>query len=314
MKTSVIISTNNRRRGVLRLLENLTVQSVIPDQVVLIEAGNLDWNAVKVPPLLQKRFYPIWAHKCSLTEARAMGSNMAKGRVLFFFDDDIILPPTYIEDASNYLVENAEVIAVGGRYSDLGTDKKRKINILMGRLLGIHANGDRNRLLVSGWADGVREEFTKVITDAEWLFGCNFVVRAKAFAKVQFETNMLAWSFLEDIFFGIRLKAAFGDCMRVLPSLQVIHDPLTSSGIINKFTLRMRILYRFILWRKHILPNNTKLVIMNFILGMIANLLLMVKQEKRFWVISESFYTMFFIIRYPHMSWKEANEFISAKN
>lgn len=313
MKTSVIISSINRKNVALRLLRKLAMQTVIPDQVILIEAGGLDWNNAEVPRLLQNKFYSIFATKCSLVAARAMGQRIAVGKVLFFFDDDIMLPPTYIENAVNYLVENTKVMAVGGSYSDSVVVRRKTYCLLLGRLLGIYANGSRNRLLPSGWADYVRDDFALMITSADWLFGCNFVVRAEAFSKVRFETKMLAWSFLEDVFFGVNLRTVFGDCMRILPSLKVIHAPPDSGGRINKFTLKMRIIYRFILWRDH-MAGKYHNALTRFIFGMIANLLLMIKQEKKFWVIPETIRTMFFIVRYPGMSWEVANEFIFSQD
>ncbi|MDE3059513.1 MAG: glycosyltransferase family 2 protein [Pseudomonadota bacterium] len=313
MKTSVIISTVNRKQAALRLFESLVAQSTPPDEILLIEAGYAPWDKSELPPSLQPGFRVIDAPGMSLAAARDLGRKEAAGNVLFFFDDDILPPKNYIESALHYLAHHSTIMAVGGAYTDRAVQDRRGSSILIGRLLGIYADGRRNRLLPSGWADYVRGPYAREITHADWLFGCNFAVRASAFTKAGFESRMAAWSFLEDVFFGVSLKEAFGDCMRVLPALKVIHDPPASGGAINVMSLRMRMLYRYLLWREHI-SRSGRLHLLPFSLGMVANLLLMIKQERKFWVVTETAKSLRFILQHRNVDWDGANGFILSKD
>ena len=45
MKVSVIISTKNRKSLLKRLIKNLTLQEYIPDEVIIVEAGEIDWTS-----------------------------------------------------------------------------------------------------------------------------------------------------------------------------------------------------------------------------------------------------------------------------
>lgn len=311
MKISVITSSISRRGCMLRLLRNLAEQTLLPDEIILTEVGTSHWSEDDAPLILRERFKVFYGPNESTTVTRDRGRKAASGDLLFFFDDDVVIPTTYIADAVAYLIANEDVIGIGGGYVDDTTRNRSTISIAIGRLFGIYANGSCNRILKSGWADYVRPPFAREITHAQWLFGCNYVIRANAFKnpKIKHETQMATWSFLDDVLLGSNLTKVFGDCLRILPSLEVVHAPVSSSGKISRATLRMRILYRWILWRDH-LVGVCQRSSSAFFWGMVANLLLMLKQERKFWVFVESLKTYCHIIKTPQMDWKKANEFI----
>ena len=316
MRASVIISSINRKSTLSRLFFDLARQTVMPDEVILIEAGDISWNIEEIPTALQDRFSVFYELSASLSFSRERGRKVATGDVIIFFDDDIIIPETYIEIALRYLNDHSEVMAVGGTYSDNAICCSKNWSMVVGRLLGIFSDGKKNRILPSGWADYVRGKYTEVITVAEWLHGCNMVVRTKVFEHpgVKIETQLVSWSFLEDVILGFRITRYWGNCMNLLPALKVIHNPpINSASNINRMTLRMRVLYRYIFWRDN-LADGSFLRLIRFWFGMLANLFLMLKQERRCWVIRENLMACVFICRHVDINWRKANEFILSRN
>ena len=311
MKTTVITSSVNRKTKLQRLLTNLTTQTLLPDEIIIVEAGNSIWTKEDLPAALENKITIFHAPGESLSASRDRGRKAALGDVLIYLDDDVIAPPTYIEHALRHLAKHSEVMAVGGVYDDESTLTRRSWSTAIGRLLGIYGDGTKNRILSTGWADYVRGNHADKTTDAEWLFGCNWVIRANAFEHpdVNIEVKLAAWSFLEDVILGYRLTNAYGPCMRVLPELRVIHDSSISAGNVSTATLRMRILYRYIFWRDN-LSNGNPIRTAGFWLGMFANLLLILKQEPRYWVISEHVKTYKFNLQHRGMSLETANEYI----
>ena len=103
MKISVIISTLNREQSLLRLLENISLQDLIPDEILIIEAGNTTWNIDLVPKIPKVNYIFINAMGTSLTEAREKGRSFARNEILIFLDDDVILPNNYISNVLNAL-------------------------------------------------------------------------------------------------------------------------------------------------------------------------------------------------------------------
>ena len=316
MKTSVIIPTLNRKATAQRLLADLAAQTHIPDEIIVLEGGKDVWTLDDLPTSLHKRtrFIPTTNPGTSVT--RDMGRQAATGDMLVFFDDDVRLPsPAYIETALNFLDQNPSIMAVGGVYTDSSVTGRKDWSFTIGRLLGIYADGTKNAILPSGWTDYVRGRYADNLSVAEWLFGCNFAVRASTFAHpdVHFETGMKAWSFLDDVFFGAHLEKSYGDCIRVLPQLKVIHAPPSSGGRISPATVRMRILHRYIFWRDHLADGSLGLTC-RFWLGMVANLLLMYKQERKAWVVGECLRTHLFNLHHKDMTWETANEFIFSRD
>ena len=312
MKVSVIISTKNRKSLLKRLIKNLTLQEYIPDEVIIVEAGEIDWTSEMFTKSMMNINF-IKARKTSLSEAREIERKASKNELLIFLDDDIILPENYINTAREFLTKNDKILGVGGIYEEKNSLKEKKWKKVIGRMLGIYSNGSQNKILKSGWADYVRGDFIKKETSAEWLFGCNWAIKAKAFhhEKVKIETNLAQWSFLEDVIIGYRLINNYGDCLKLLPRLKVHHDPLKSSGEISSETIKMRILYRFVFWKYEL--NTQRKNTFSFLLGMIANTLLMINQRPSFNTIFQCFYAYYLILITPPKSYKACNDFIFNK-
>jgi glycosyltransferase involved in cell wall biosynthesis len=311
MNATVIISSVNRKDTLQRLLGNLLNQTVQPEEIIIIEAGNhpLDKQEFHVQPAC--RLTLCHAPKESLAASRERGRLLAKSEILIYFDDDVISPLNYIETVTTHFQLKQNTIAIGGIYKDKTTTDRRSWSIFVGRLFGIYGNGHRNKILLSGWTDYVRGIHAEHETDAEWLFGCNWAIRANAFDNptVKIETGLLAWSFLEDVMLGYKITKAYGICMRILPSLGVVHDPIASSGGISTATVRMRILYRHLFWKEN-LSTSGYFPATKFNLGMVANLLLMLKQKREIWVIRECFLSLLFIMGNKNTNLQAANEFI----
>ena len=315
MKISVIISSMGRKFTLGRLLVNISNQTLLPNEIIIIEAGAERWSPAEFPKSLADNICVTYAPAMSLAAARSKGQQLATGDLLIFIDDDIIMPMSYIAESCNFLQSNPLIVAVGGCYTDDGVANRSRWSLGIGRLLGVYGDGSRNRIMRNGWLDYVRGKNRERISSADWLFGCNSVIRAQAFdhPDIHFETDMAAWSFLEDGYFYSKVIKAFGDCVRILPRLAVIHAPLDSSGNLSKITVRMRILYRYIFWRDQLSSGKIS-DRLRFDLGMLANVLLMFKMERHPWIILECLKTCFFYSRNKQMNWIRANEYIFTQN
>lgn len=311
MKVSVIISTMNRPPTLLRLTKNLVTQDLIPNEIIIVEAGGFIWTQTMVPNDPDMDYVFIDAKDTSLSQARELGRVSAKNEILIFLDDDVILPKSYISDVIKALSEDDGTLGVGGAYRDTGVAKKKSWKTAIGRILGIYSDGKKNKILKSGWADYVRGSYTDKVSSADWLFGCNWAVKAQAFQdeNVKIEINLARWSFLEDVILGHRLVVAHGDCLKIIPSLGVVHDPMTTSGEITPETVRMRILYRYVFWR-HELHNDYSRPKVAYFFGMLANTILMISQSPKFSVFLQCLYSYKYILLNKPKSYRACNDFI----
>jgi cellulose synthase/poly-beta-1,6-N-acetylglucosamine synthase-like glycosyltransferase len=92
---SIIIPTLNEERHVGALLSDLTAQTRVPDEVLVVDAGSEDGTREVVG---QFAFAKLLEGKPPVACGRNLGGRSAKGDVLIFLDADARLPATFLED------------------------------------------------------------------------------------------------------------------------------------------------------------------------------------------------------------------------
>ena len=99
MKNSVIVCTQNRTNSLARLIRSLCLQTLLPDELIIIDASQ-DENTYKMLKESKFRDYFNIIYKKSeagLTKQRNVGVGLVNGEYLFFFDDDVVLEENFIE-------------------------------------------------------------------------------------------------------------------------------------------------------------------------------------------------------------------------
>ncbi len=98
LTTSVIIPTYHRPADLAACMHSLLYQTRLPDEIIIVDDGNLPG-----PPLAEacrrRGVTCRYTRKAvpGLTESRNLGVSMARGDIVFFLDDDVVLFPDYIE-------------------------------------------------------------------------------------------------------------------------------------------------------------------------------------------------------------------------
>lgn len=112
-RLSVIIATMDREAELYRCLNSLWAQSLLPQELVIVDDGALDVEALKptVPQAVEFQY-----HRKSppgLSASRNLGAKMARGDHLLFLDDDVILEPQFIAEIMR-VFEQDQAGLVGG--------------------------------------------------------------------------------------------------------------------------------------------------------------------------------------------------------
>jgi len=172
VEMSVVLATYNRLDLLLRLLDSLARQTLAPDrfEVVVVDDGSRASVRDHVVPAR----YPfaltlIQQANAGPSAARHRGALQAKGRVLLLVDDDMELPPRFLETHLAYHTPGAPV-AVFGRYaSDPKIDQKplfeRYHGLKWDQLSRAVASGKLRvdgTLLATGNASMRREDYLRV--------------------------------------------------------------------------------------------------------------------------------------------------------
>lgn len=112
---SVVIPTYNRSDSLLRTLNSVVNQTLSPDQyeIIVIDDGSTDdtESNVKCPEI---RYFKI-KHGGSAA-ARNFGIKRARGEIIFFTDDDCIVPPDWMEKILDGYRRYPDVVGVGGYF------------------------------------------------------------------------------------------------------------------------------------------------------------------------------------------------------
>jgi len=185
MKISVVISSMNREEDILLLLGSIAIQSMIPDEVCIVEAGQLN-EKVKNTLLTQGLYQGIYEHfpKSSLTQANNRGIEKTTGEIVFFLDDDIVLENDFIAEILKVFKEKGEDIGgVIGTITNVDRTSKveRPINLVY-KLFLLNRYSNNGKFTRAGF--GTYVHGLTAVTATEFLSGGITAYRREALRAV----------------------------------------------------------------------------------------------------------------------------------
>lgn len=173
MKLSVVVCTFNRSESLRRMLTSLR-EAVVPNhlscevivvdnnspddtQTVLKEIGNHHDSIVRF----------VVEESMGLSQARNRGIREARGEIIAFTDDDVIVDKYWIQRVDTAFKEHDDVACVGGRILPLFEISRPKwLKSKLFTLLGLLDHGDSPAYL-----------------DEPLIWGANFAVKSEMFPK-----------------------------------------------------------------------------------------------------------------------------------
>lgn len=132
--------------------------------------------------------------------------------VIFFFDDDAVVRPDYLDNALSFLVEHPDVVGLTGR-------------VLLDGARSGEVPPDRAHLALQ---DSLVQPPNGLWQRTRQLYGCNFAYRQSAAPGLRFDERLPLYSWLEDHDFARRLMR-FGDLAKVNDCV-IVHRAAASGG------------------------------------------------------------------------------------
>ena len=102
---SIIICTYNRQKWVEDLLVSISQQTVMPKDVILVDAST-EKKSYEIPEGLNVNI--VHSDKMQLTYQKNLGLDVAIGDIIFFLDDDLLLDKNYIEQTVKVFDEDVQ--------------------------------------------------------------------------------------------------------------------------------------------------------------------------------------------------------------
>lgn len=208
---SVVICTRNRPQALAETLASIWPQSRRPDELILIDDGDLDaavrddvaahCSRLGVRFLCEKNARP------GLTPGRNLAARLATGDVLFYLDDDVTCRPDCIERVAALFADPA-IAGVTATIEEPRFECSRSARLYQ---LGYRIaawwriaprtgpKGPPPRILERPW----------VATRARWLSGAAMALRRTIVLEHPFDENLVEYALGEDREMGYRLASRY---------------------------------------------------------------------------------------------------------
>ena len=197
----VVICTKNRPQHLRSLLESVCNQSELVDAVVIVDASTSEASQV-VSSHFTGKLNLTYVHSeiASLPVQRNYALRLVRDRYTFvhFFDDDVILHPTYFEYVCAGFAQDLDVVGISG--NNVCADPARLSLAL--RLTGNGAKpGHLSRAGVNSLARGRGDK------QVSWLSGCSMSYRLAQIHGLCFDERRVGYALGEDVDFSVRAGA-----------------------------------------------------------------------------------------------------------
>jgi glycosyltransferase involved in cell wall biosynthesis len=241
IRTAVIIATKGRPREVSKLLDVLTLQTSLPDLIIVSACDASDIAQGDVAKNVQVLF---GSPGLPAQRNRALATVRGKCDLIVFFDDDFIPSRFWLERVQNLMSEQPDVVCVTG-------------NVLLDGVTMGGLEWDQGQALVDTRDRSPIEPLSDYrIRDRQSPYGCNMAFRAESIEHLTFDERLVLYAWLEDRDFSARA----GDRMIWTDSIWGVHLGATRgrpsglsfgySQVVNpRYLVKKGSMSRFEAWR-----------------------------------------------------------------
>jgi len=233
MNVSLVICTYNRCAMLLKTLESVAASELPPSvdwEVLVVDNNSADQTRPAVEEFAARhpgRFRYVFESKQGLSNARNAGILAARGEVVAFTDDDVIVDPAWLRNLTRCLFDGTSA-GSGGRVLPLQS-------VVLPRWLSLNGPYGLGGVVAALFDEGQEPKKLK-----ESPYGANMAFRKEVFERHgYFRTDLgrRPGSLIsnEDTEFGKRLTAA-GERLSYEPSAIVYH-PILEERLNKKYVL-----------------------------------------------------------------------------
>jgi len=212
--TTVIVPTYNRPKELEDCIVSLLKQTVKPSELIIVDDGNLE-SIPHLEQLESAEIETIHVKKAipGLTESRNKGISLAKGDIVFFFDDDVILHNEYLEEILKVYssVPFEQIGGVGGMIFNRPSKSLFAVVRKVIEIIFLNSWIEEGRILRSGFFTELQEheyplqETVKV----DYLPGCAMSYRRDIFSEFAFTEKYRDYGFGEDKDFSFQVSKKY---------------------------------------------------------------------------------------------------------
>lgn len=221
---SVIVPTRNRPSYLAGFLDSLNNQTRLPDELIIIDASDtedtrtiIEMKDAGLPfKVIYKREAPGSARQ------RNIGFCISRGRYLFFFDDDVILEPDYIDIVCTTFSKHREeqLGGITGKITNIRRDSSPWDRAF--KTMFFLSDLGKGYVKLSGFPSlriGDAPSYVEILS------GCNMVYPREVFSQFLFDERLTGYSYMEDIDLSFRVSRRYP--LYYQPKARLEHHPST---------------------------------------------------------------------------------------
>jgi len=254
MNISVIIPTVGRESDLIEVIQSIEENVIKPFEILIIDQGDIKQKKLINFNLNLKL---IKINKKSIAQARNIGIELAKGDIVSFLDDDVILKKNYFKEILESFKKYKKVMIVQGKI--INYQNKRKNDIFWGLFLGPGSVKKSNYIRLTNFENISYKSHTDSEQYCMWASGGNMNVRKKVFNYEKFDSKLIRYSSGEDVDFSYRVYKRFGiNSILFQPKARLVHKTTPSGRLARYNFMFMRRVHKIYFTYKH--NNNIKKV------------------------------------------------------
>ncbi|HVM36356.1 MAG TPA: glycosyltransferase [Actinomycetota bacterium] len=252
-----IIATRGRPLDLLHTIESLTAQSVVPEEVCIVDSSEETPTREQIEKLCSDAEIKLdYLHPAprGLTVQRNVGIDRTHGDPVFFVDDDVEMAP----DCHERVLEEYERWGdeLGGvRAAPVRPARPGRATILYRKLFGIGGWWPENsgKIRAGFYAEGISE--SAGVRKVEYFNGWFMSFRRWVFAHERFDEALAGYGYKEDIDFSYRVSRR--SPLVQTPAARCDHLKSSSARLDSHGLQRMNLANQFYLHRK-LMPQDVR--------------------------------------------------------
>ncbi len=214
LTSSVVIATWNRPEPLRECLLSLAGQTLLPCEVILVDASD-DGSTGEMSQALQGALpFPLLYLRATIRSSavqRNQGAERAKGELIFFLDDDVVLEKDYLAEIVRVFEQDTsgQIGGVSGTiinqtYNAPSWLNRWLLQLCVGKMSGSYAGR-----LVGPAVNFLPEDGPDRIRRVEWLNTTGTAYRREVFLRYRFAETFLGYSAMEDVHLSARVAKQY---------------------------------------------------------------------------------------------------------
>jgi len=246
---TTILCTYRRPESARRFLESLAAQIRVPDQLLIVDASPDEATEAMVASLrfgFAVKYWRVQGQLRGLTRQRNFALRRVSSDLVAFFDDDIVLDPSCLQQLERAHREHPDLAGVGC-FAEAFIDPsllwrlRRTLRIVPHLRPGSYTRGGMS----VPWRFHAP---TDQIVEGDWLPGCAMMLKVDPGAPLLFDEALTGYAQGEDLEFSLRLRERGRLALHGAARCQHFHE---AAGRPNAFKLgEMEIWNRHRIWRR----------------------------------------------------------------